>query len=293
MALIEPMAAIDSLKKNGASKSLIAIIEGESLFNDGIAVALIVFSKGIISNSVGQNIFLIVFKEIVGAIAVALLISFVMFKILKMTNEPGMHILISLLAVSLIYVICEHLGFSGVVASVVAGMYFSFQNKKVSRWKEVVDSKDLYEDFWDIASFILSGVLYVLVGLTVLSIEFNMTTLILVPVAIVLNLVARYASASVASVLVGKKNIPSKYSMSEFVALLTVTALKGGISLAITMTLKDVLTADIYTILLTTVFITILFTTIVQGLLAGKIYNVIEEKREKKFSEKSLAKIYK
>lgn len=291
IALTEPLAAIESIRKKGASKSLIAVIEGESLFNDGISVTLIVLAKGMLASAFGQNIFFVVFREILGAIAVGLIISFIMFKILKSTNNPIMHILVSLMDVALIYAICNSFDFSGVIASVVAGMYFSTETKKIARWKEVVDSKDLYNDFWNVASFILSSILYVLVGTTILSIELSMMTLILIPIAIIINLIARYIGVFVASNIVGKKNVPSKYSMNDFVKILTVAGLKGGVSLAIAMTLKDILPFNEYNILLTTVFITVLFTTIVQGLIAGKVYSKIEEKNERKYAEKALRKI--
>ena len=47
-----------------------------------------------------------------------------MFKILRLSNEPVVHVLVSLLNVALINIICGTFGFSGVVASVVAGLYF-------------------------------------------------------------------------------------------------------------------------------------------------------------------------
>lgn len=280
--------AIEKFKEKGASKTLTSIIECESLFNDGVAVTILVFAKSILQNSAGKNILLLVFSEIVGAILTGIVISFIMFKVLRSSNEPVVHVLVSLLNVALINIICEVFGFSGVVASVVAGMYFSMQNKKISRWREVVDSKELYNDFWNVASNILGSVLYVMVGLAILSVDINIQTLILIPVAIIINLISRSAGAAIGSVMVGKKHLPSKYSTGEFVSLLTISGLKGGVSLAIAMTLKDILPIEIYNIVLTTVLITVVFTTIIQGMISGKVYEKIEIRREKKYSERSL-----
>ena len=286
--MIEPLAAVEKFKERGASKTLLSIIESEALFNDGIAIPILVFIKGILKNGVGENIFIIIANEILGAVIIALVVSFVMFKILRSSNEPIVHVLVSLLNVALINMICEPLGFSGVVASVVSGMYFSMQNKKHARWREVIDSKELYNDFWNVSSNILSSVLFVMVGLSILSINITTKMLILIPVVIVINFIARFAGASVGSAIVGKKHLPSKYSNTEFASLLTISALKGGVSLAIAMTLKDVLSLETYNIVLTVVLITILFTTIIQGLVSGKLYERIEKKREKKYSERSL-----
>ncbi len=281
----DPIAATGILGKLGLSKSMISVIEGESLLNDGMGVALLIFVKGIITNGVGENFLILIFKEIIGALVVGYLISFILFKLLKMTNEPILHILISLLTVSLSYIICEHFGFSGVIASVVCGMYYSYELNKIKRWHEVVDSKELYEDFWNIVENLLNSVLFVLVGISIGSMEFSIYTLIFIPIAIILNLVARFLGVAISTKFLKKNKIPSKYSFKEFVLLLTWTGLKGGISLALVLSVRDILPNDIYLILLHVTTITILFTTIVQGLTTNKIYKHIENIREKRIEE--------
>ena len=284
----DPIAATGVLGKLGISKSLISVIEGEALFNDGLAVALFIFLKGMITSGTGGNIFLIVFKEILGAVFVGFVISYLLYKLLKMTNNPILHILKSLLDVALSYVICEHFGFSGVIASVICGMYFAYQDRKAARWKAVVDSKDLYNDFWNIVENLLNSILFVLVGFSILSLTVNEITFVLIPVAIILNLICRYVGVGISSILVGKKNIPNKYNKNEFVSLLTWCGLKGGLSLALALTTRVFLPPDIYNIIINVIVTTILFTTIVQGLSINKIYRIIEKNRERRYAEKSL-----
>lgn len=256
--------------------------------NDGFAVALFVFVKGVIVNGVGGNILIVLIKEIFGAIIVGLLVSYVLHKLLRKTNNPILHILISLLDVSLSYVICDDFGFSGVISSVVCGMYFSYQDKKIERWKEVVDSKELYSDFWNIMENLLNSMLFVLVGFSILSMKMSSLILVFVPIAIILNLLSRYTGVRVATLLIGNKNIPSKYDANEFSLLLTWSGLKGGLSLALALTTKAILPIESYEIILNIIMITILFTTIVQGLIVGKMYKYIESKKEKRYTEKSL-----
>ena len=281
----DPIAATGILGKLGISKSALSVIEGESLLNDGIGVALFVFIRGIILNGSVENFLFLMFKEIFGAFAVGIIISFVLFKLVKMTNEPIIHILISLLDVSLSYVICEHFGFSGVIASVVCGMYFSYGMNKIKRWKEVVDSKELYEDFWHVIETLLNSVLFVLVGLSIVSMNLNLEILMIIPIAILLNLFARYVGVSISTMFLKKEKIPSKYSFKEFVMLSTWTGLKGGISLALLLSVKDELPEIAYLILLNVTIVTILFTTIVQGLTTNKVYKYIEKIKEKRIEE--------
>ena len=276
----DPIAATGILNKLGMSKSLLSVIEGESLFNDGIGVSLFIFVSSIIENGSTENFFLLMFKEIFGAFAIGIIVSWLLFKLIKLTNEPIVHILISLLTVSLSYVLCEHLEFSGVIASVVCGMYFSYQNKKIYRWKEVVDEKELYNDFWNIVENLLNSILFVLVGFSVFSMDFNSTTLILLPVAIIINLLTRAIGVGTSTALIGKKKIPSRYSFKDFVLLMTWSGLKGGVSLALVMSTKGLITDSQYMILLNVTMITILFTTIVQGMVTKNVYKYIEKKRD-------------
>lgn len=282
ISIVDSNIVTGALAKLGLSKSTISVMEGESILSDGSAVAIFVFAKGMITNGVGENFLFLIFKEIICALVVGYVVSFFLFKLIKMTNEPILHILISLLDVSISYVICEHFGFSGVIASMVCGMYFSYQMNKISRWKEVVDSKNLYEDFWHVIEVLLNSILFVLVGFSIISMGISSHIFILIPTAIVLNLISRCLGVSVSTMILKKKKIPNRYSFKEFVMLLTWTGIKGGVSLALVLTLKEILPSESYLILLNSTIIIILFTMIVQGLTAGKLYKYIEKMREKR-----------
>ena len=92
----DPIAATGILNKLGMSKNVTSVIECESLFNDGTGVALFLFVKGILSQKSGGNFFYIMGKELFGAIAVAIIVSFLLFSLLRLTKDPVKHILISL-----------------------------------------------------------------------------------------------------------------------------------------------------------------------------------------------------
>ena len=121
-----------------------------------------------------------------------------------------------------------------------------------------------------------------LIGLSVISMKFELSTLILIPIAVLINLIARGVGVEISTWLVGKKKIPGHYSFIEFISLMTWGGLRGGLSLALIMSVKDLLSIQVYEILFNVTMITILFTTIIQGLTIGKLHSKIEENQEEK-----------
>lgn len=275
----DPIAASGILSKLGLPKGTSSVIEGESLFNDGIGVALFAFIQNIITNSRNENFLSLVVKNIGGAVIIGLICSFILFKLTRKTKEPNIHILISLLNVSFCYVLCEYFGFSGVIASVVCGIYFSYQNKKCERWKKVVDSNNLYIDFWNTIDELLNSVLFVLIGLSAFIIPINNSVIWIILIAVVVNFISRYASVFISGMLLGQKNIPNKYSLTDFTKLMTYTAMRGGVSLALAFSTNAFLNEKEYNIILNATLITVLFTTIIQGMLIPIIYKSIQKNK--------------
>lgn len=278
----DPIAATGILNKLGLSKNVTSVIESESLFNDGTGVALFVFVKSIVSRSGDSNFVVVMLKEVLGAFFVALVISFVMFKLFKLSKDPVRQILTSVLDVALVYAICEHFGFSGVIASVVCGMYFAYQVDGIARKRTVYDPHNLYMQFWEIIESILNAILFVMIGVTVLNVSFSRYLLFIVFAVIICVIVSRFFGVLTACGFVGKGKIPSSYSLGEFVLLMTWSALKGGLSLALAMSTREFLTPEVYLIVLNAAYITIFFTVIVQGLTVKNVYQSIEKHKARR-----------
>lgn len=281
----DPIAATGILNKIGLSKNVCSVIENESLFNDGTGVTLFIFVRSIITKAGDSNVAVLVLKEICGAVAVALVVSFLLFQLIKITRDPIRYILISLLDVSLVYIICESLGFSGVIASVVCGMYFSYAMGTIERKVQVIDPSNWYEDFWEILESLLNAVLFVMIGLLVVNLEVSRFAAVVIPTAIVAIVVSRAFGVFVSTVLTGKK-IPGNYNMKEYVALMTWSALKGGLSMALAMSTKEFLSPDVYTVFLNVTYVTIFFTVLVQGLTVKKVYFFLEKHKAERIQRR-------
>ena len=273
----DPIAATGILSKLGLPKSISSVIEGESLFNDGIGVALFAFISNIVMNIKNENFVLQVSKNILIAFAIGIVVSYFMFRLTKKTKNPTLHILISLLTVSLCYVACEQLRVSGVISAVVCGIYFSYKNQKSERWKKVVDPNNLYIDFWNTIDELLNNTLFVLIGLTAFIIPISSHIIWILPVAIVVNFVSRYISVLFTGLLLGKNNLPNKYNLKNFTRLMTFSAMRGGVSLAMAFSTSAMLPLFEYNIVLSITLVTILFTTIVQGMLLPVVFSKIQD----------------
>ena len=273
----DPIAATSILKKAGLSKNVSTVIEGESLFNDGTGVAVFVCVKNIVNDVSDLSFPVLMAKELLGAVAIGLAVSFLMFRLLRASNNPMLHILISLLDVVAAYTICEALGCSGVIASVVCGIYFSKNMARYEEWRKVVDPKDWYDDFWHLADTLLNNILFILIGCAVLNLPHHPLMTALIFGSILINAAARFAGVGTSALIIGKNKIPNRYNTMEFTSLMTWSALKGGLSLALALSTAEFLPLASYNVVIIVTSMTMYFTIVVQGLTMKNIFAVIEK----------------
>lgn len=283
----DPIVATGIMNKLGLSKNVTTVIESESLFNDGMGVALFVFVKNIVTNMGRENFALLMLREVFGAAAVAFAVSGLLLFFMKRSREPFHHILISILSVSSAYVICEICGFSGVIASVICGMAFSYGIDKMERFRQVVDKEDLYSRFWDVIDSLLNSILFVLIGLTALRLSPSAAILPVGIAAILAVLISRAIGVALPTAVSRTRKIPGGYNLAEYTALMTWSALKGGLSLALVLSTQEVLPPATYSLLLNATYIIILFTVIIQGMTTQKVYRKIEQHKARRIRKES------
>ena len=212
----DPIAATGILNKLGLSKNVTVVIESESLFNDGTGVALFLFVKSLVTHSGGSNFFMVMFQEVAGAFVVAFAVSFLMTKLMALSRDPVRHILISLLTVSMVYGICEHFHFSGVIASVVCGMFVAARRGKMEGRIRVEDPHERYEDFWEVSEGILNAVLFVMIGLSLLALELSPFIWALIPLAgPIIAVVKAYSYAFTPYILFTRPELSSTEALRE------------------------------------------------------------------------------
>ncbi|MCR4657703.1 MAG: sodium:proton antiporter [Lachnospiraceae bacterium] len=277
VAPTDPIAATSILNKFGLPKDISFLIEGESLLNDGVGVALFVCFSGIVKADGGEGFFTVMFREILGAVLIGAVVTSLCFLIFSRTQDAKRQIFTSLLAVSFSYFLCEHFECSGAIASVVCGVLFAAfrdkERKKRGEW-ELPE----FDGFWEILDNLLNSILYVILGFSFIRILQMPYVLRLSVIAVACNLLGRLGSLYISSFIMGP--IPDGFDRASFVKLLTWGGLRGGLSIALAMSTASMLSSEDYHVILGCTYAIVFFTTIIQGLSMKRVYDRIAKGRK-------------
>lgn len=266
----DPIAVLGILKKVGVPKKLETKIVGESLFNDGVGVVLFltiytVANTGLEHVTIGEIVVLLV-EEIGGGIVLGILLGMLAFRLMKSIDDYSVEVLITLAIVMGGYLLARHLHFSGPLAVVVAGLIVGHDTVRQTVMSETVE---LYVDkFWETIDALLNGVLFVLIGLEILILPFDRVFVTAGLIAIPIILAARWFSLTIPITMYKKK--------LEFVKntglIMTWGGLRGGISIALALSLGSTMDRDLFIIV---TYVVVIFSIIVQGMTIGKVSNIL------------------
>lgn len=258
----DPIAVMSILNACYVPKKLRILISGESLFNDGISYSLFIIIAGLQFGglefsvvSIGE----IVFQEIFVSLIIGLMIAYASMALIKTTEDPIVAILITFSTITLCFTLADRFQFSGPLSVVCIGLIYGQQ---ISKTKFVKSGDKTYGDFWHVLDQIVNGLLFLLMGLELSTLEFTKEVFILSVIAIVLNLTIRFISVIFPTAIYHmKRKVLS--SRIQLIILLTWGGLRGGLSLALIMSLG---VFDHSKTIISVVYFVIIFSIIVQGL---------------------------
>lgn len=162
VAATDPIAVVNLLRRLGAPAGLEAILDGESLFNDGTGVAAFSAVLGTIVTghpSVGDALSRFIFVTGVGILSGAA-VGVAASVLLRVVREAELEILITLVVAYGAYLGADLLGASGVVAVVVAGLVVAWTESLPGRARTTQ-----LRGFWSLLAFVLNAILFLLVGI--------------------------------------------------------------------------------------------------------------------------------
>lgn len=231
----DPIAVIGVLQKSGVNKSLETKIAGESLFNDGTAVVAFMFVLALMSGnntvSAGGTVWLL-FKEIFGAVFLGLAIGWIGTYMLRGINSHPVEILITLAMAIGGYAFAEAIHVSAPIEVVVAGLIVGNHTVKDSMADTTREHLFL---FWEFIDDILNIILFALIGVVIISLELSMTHIYAGLVCIPVALFARWISVIIPWTLLH----PFRTAIPNTVKIMTWGGLRGGISIALALSLTD------------------------------------------------------
>ncbi|WP_035567129.1 cation:proton antiporter [Hymenobacter sp. IS2118] len=261
----DPIAVLGILKAARIDKSLEIRIVGESLFNDGIAVVVFIslfqiaqFGQGQATPAVIGQLFLV---EAVGGIVLGAVLGYAAYWALRTIDNYQVEVMITLALVMGGTALATTLHTSGPLAIVVAGLIVGSKGRELGM-SDI--TREYLDKFWEILDEILNAVLFVLIGLEMLILDISRTTLLVGLVAIVLTLVARWLSVGVPLLLL-KRFYPFNKQMLR---VLTWGGLRGGISVALALSLPESMPRDL---IVGVTYVVVIFSIIVQGLTIGPL----------------------
>jgi len=161
LAPTDPIAVVTLLRQLKAPAGLAAILEGESLFNDGTGVA--VFSAVLATILAGQPSFgdaAIRFVEIAaGGAVIGVGVGFLGVALMRAADDAPLEILATLVIAYGSYLAADIIHASGIVAVVAAGVV-------IARYGSAADKLHGTQllGFWNLLAFVLNAILFILVG---------------------------------------------------------------------------------------------------------------------------------
>ena len=263
----DPIAVLAIVKKLNAPRRISTQIEGESLFNDGfglvIFVTLFTIAFGTEAPTVGSVTHLFI-QEAIGGIVYGFVLGLIFHYLISATDDHSMELLLTIGVPTAGYAFAEYLHVSGPLAMVVSGIMIGNWTRFIGFSKE---SEDHLDHFWELVDEFLNGVLFLLIGMSMLLFEFHKEDWIMMAISVPLVLTARYLSVFIS--YIGFKRY-RKYNPWS-VKILTWGGLRGGLALAMALSIPSGILVipekliDVKEIIMVMTYSVVVFSILIQG----------------------------
>jgi monovalent cation:H+ antiporter, CPA1 family len=260
IAPTDPIAVIATFRRLAVPTGLAVIVEGESLFNDGVAVVLYgAFALAVAQGSRIEPLALTwdVAYVALGGIAIGIVVAAVAYVVVRWSTDRDLHVIGSVLVAYGAYQAAEGVHESGIFASLCGGVAY--------RWFEHLRNDDAIVEhvhtFWSIAAFFANTVVFLIVGARIEIWRVAEHPLVVV-VTLALVIGSRLALVYGFLPFLG---VPQR-AWQHVIAL---SGIRGGISLALALSLPH--SIAFRDVIIDLVYGVVALTILTQGLMLGPV----------------------
>lgn len=235
IAATDPISVLAIFSKLGAPQRLATIVEGESLFNDGVAIVLFTVvleiatsSTPATSNTVSSAV-VEFFKVSAGGGLAGLLAGLLAMSVLRRIDDHLIEITITTVVAFGSFLVAEQLHFSGVIGVVVAGLVMGrARDSAMSPTTRVT-----LGSFWEYVGFLGNSMIFLLMGMRIAVPEL-LQSLPTVGLVMVVVLLSRTAIVGLVNAALRVVNQEMPWS---WVAVVSWGGLRGAVALALALSL--------------------------------------------------------
>jgi CPA1 family monovalent cation:H+ antiporter len=260
----DPVAVIGILKSAGAPRDVELVVASESLFNDGVGVVLFSLLLAMATQAQAPSLGdagMLLLHEAGGGLLLGGALGAVLFVLLRSVNDYKVEVLLTVAGVLGGYELAQLLHVSGPLAMVVAGVIIGNHGRALAMSDTTRHHVDM---FWELLDEILNAVLFVLLGLEIVLIEFPGHAPLAALVAITVTLAARLIAVGLPVGLLHRWfRLPARAW-----TVLTWGGLRGGISVALALSLPP---GPSRQLILSLTYAVVVFSILVQGLTIRRV----------------------
>jgi CPA1 family monovalent cation:H+ antiporter len=230
----DPVSVLALFKEEGVGKSLSVVVEGESVFNDGLGVVLyLILLQGAMGESIsaGHATRMFLWEVLIGT-GLGLMLGYLCHRLLGKIDDYLVEVMLSILLAFGCYVAADQLHASGVIAVVVAGLIMGNYGQVFSMSP---GTRLALTHFWEVVAFVINSLLFLLIGIDLESFNLLRHAASIVGIFVLMTLIRFILVWGFASIL----SLAKKPWLPSWRPVIAWGGLKGSIPIALALGLPQ------------------------------------------------------